>query len=379
MKKRTISLALALMMILSLAACGGGSSSPTATPAATETLEETATPAPETEAPDETESGGSDGETIIFTDSVGREVEVPRDISRIAPSGAFAQMYLFAIAPDYFVGLASDWSAEAAEFLDAAYLELPVLGQLYGTADLNLEELAAADPQIIIDVGEPKSTIVEDMDALSEQLGIPAVHITASLSDSGNAFRKLGELLGLEDEAEALAAYCESIYASTLELMENVGEDKVSLVYCLGDTGLNVLSEGSFHSEAINIMSNNAAVTENPSSKGTGDEIDIEQLLLWDPDVIMFAPGSIYETVADDAAWQELTAIKNGAYYEVPNGPYNWMGSPPSVNRYLGLIWAGSILYPDFAEYDLYEKVSEYYDLFYHCQITTEQFDALVN
>lgn len=34
---------------------------------------------------------------------------------------------------------------------------------------LNLEELLAVDPQVVIDVGEPKSTIVEDLDALQEQ------------------------------------------------------------------------------------------------------------------------------------------------------------------------------------------------------------------
>ena len=104
----------------------------------------------------------------------------------------------------------------------------------------------------------------------------------------------------------------------------------------------------------------------------------MEQILKWNPDVILFAPGSIYATVADDPVWQQVTAIKNGAYYEVPQGPYNWMGFPPSVQRYLGMMWMAQLLYPETAQYDLYAETANYFKMFYHCDLTQEQFDALV-
>jgi iron complex transport system substrate-binding protein len=53
------------------------------------------------------------------------------------------------------------------------------------------------------------------------------------------------------------------------------------------------------------------------------------------------------------------------------------MGSPPSINRYLGMIWLGKILYPQYAGYDLYAETSEYYRLFYGKDLTREQFDRL--
>ena len=124
-------------------------------------------------------------------------------------------------------------------------------------------------------------------------------------------------------------------------------------------------------------MSNNLAVVDEPSSKGTGNEVDMEQILNWNPDVILFAPGSIYATVGEDAAWQSITAIRNGAYYEVPMGPYNWMGFPPSVQLLLGMLWMAKALYPDAADYDLYTEVANYFQLFYHCDLTREQYDAL--
>ena len=76
--------------------------------------------------------------------------------------------------------------------------------------------------------------------------------------------------------------------------------------------------------------------------------------------------------------WQGLTAIQEGRYYEVPFGPYNWMGFPPSVQRYLGMMWMAQLLYPETAQYDLYAEVANYFQLFYHCDITEEQYQALV-
>ena len=136
-----------------------------------------------------------------------------------------AQIVVFALAPDALVGVASKWTDDAANYLDAKYYELPVLGQFYGSGDLNLEEIAARDPQVIIDVGEAKSTIVEDMDGIMEQVGIPTVHIDAATGTMGEAYRKLGQLLGMEDEAEALAQYCESVVARTQEIVDQLGED----------------------------------------------------------------------------------------------------------------------------------------------------------
>ena len=100
----------------------------------------------------------------------------------------------------------------------------------------------------------------------------------------------------------------------------------------------------------------------------------MEQILDWDPEFIIFAPNSVYNAVAEDETWQSLQAIRNGNYAEVPFGPYNWMGFPPSVQRYLGMMWMAKVLYPEAADYDLYEEVHNYYDLFYHCDLTEEQF-----
>ena len=353
MKKtqRLLALLLALVMTLSLAACGAQS------------------------APTEDENTAP--ETRVFTDSVGREVTVPVQIDQVAVSGPMAQIVLFALCPDKLVGISNAWDESAAQYLDTEYYNLPLLGQLYGgKGELNLETLLESGAQVVIDVGEAKGSIVEDLDALQEQTTIPFVHIDAALATMDETYTLLGDLLGMPDEAKALADYCRSTYDRALTIADSV--EKANLLYVTGDAGLNVIAQGSYHAEVIDLLSNNLAVVDDPSSKGTGNEVDMEQILNWNPDVILFAPDSIYDTVAGDAAWQGVTAIQNGAYYEVPMGPYNWMGFPPSVQRLLGMLWMAKVLYPAAADFDLYTEAAQYFKLFYHCDLTREQYDALV-
>ena len=297
--KKWIALLLALVMSVSLFACGTK---------------------PAADGDDSQNNDVVEDTTRVFTDSCGREVTVPANVEKVAISGPLAQIVVFALAPDKLVGIANAWDESAAQFLDTKYYDLPLLGQFYGgKGEMNLETLLAAAPDVVIDVGEPKGSIVEDMDALQEQTGIPFVHIDAYLASMDNTYAMLGDLLAMPNEAQGLA-----------------------------------------------------------DSKGTGNEVDMEQILNWNPDVILFAPGSIYDTVAENENWQTITAIKNGAYYEVPMGPYNWMGFPPSVQRLLGMMWMTTVLYPNAADYDLYTEVSSYFQLFYHCELTQAQYDALV-
>lgn len=311
-----------------------------------------------------------------FVDSTGRTVLVPDEIEKVAVSGPLTQIVLFALCPEKFVGISNAWDKTAEKYLPAEYYDLPLLGQLYGgKGELNLEALLASGAQVVLDVGEAKKSIKEDMDALQEQTGIPFIHIDAYTATMGDTYRMLGELLGNEENAHMLGAYCDDIYARMTDLAEKA--DKVDLLYITGE-GHNVIAQGSYHAEIIDMLANNLAVVDEPSSKGTGNEVDMEQILAWDPDFIIFSPDSVYGLVADDPVWQTLRAVQNGNYVEVPFGPYNWMGFPPSVQRYLGMLWMGAVLYPDAVDYDLFEEVRNYYDMFYHCELSEEQFNELM-
>ena len=320
-------------------------------------------------------------ETVLFTDSLGRTVELPETIDSIAVTGPLSQIYVLPLAEDLLVGVSNAYGANAAKYLPASLFEKQEIGQLYGgKGALDPEALLAAAPDVVIDVGEAKSSMAADLDALEQQTGIPFVHIDATVAAAPEAYRTLGRLLNRQEQGETLASWCENTYADMVALMEAVDADngRKSLLYCLGNTGTYVLAKGSFHGETLDLMGDNVAVVEEVVAHGGGNESDLEQIMVWDPDVILFAPDSCYDEVGTLPQWQAVPAVAEGRYYETPDGPYGWLSSPPGVQRYLGMLWLGELLYPEYVQYDLQEAVTEYYALFYGCELTGEMYAELM-
>ena len=232
--------------------------------------------------------------------------------------------------------------------------------------------------------GYTGTVCVDGVDARTFSIREAAKHIAyipdATVATAPEAYRTLGKLLGREAQAEELAVWCEDTYAMISAMMAKVDADgaRKTLLYRLGDKGVNVIARGSFHAETINLMSDNLAVIEDVVSSGAGNEVDLEQILLWDPDVLIFAPDSCYDDVAASEQWQSIAAVDRGDYYKTPSGPYGWLSSPPAVQRYLGMLWLGELLYPGYTEYDLQEKVTEYYKLFYGCDLTDAMYQELM-
>ena len=339
----------------------------------TEAAEETAEPAEEAS----TELG-----TLVFTDSLGREVELPRDITRIAPSGAVATMILAAIAPDCMVTVNAAPSESQMAFLPAELASLPETGQMYGSkANLNLETLLAAEAQVVIDLGDKKGDMTEDLDALQEQIGIPVIFIEADLAHMAEAFRTLGSLLaGKEDRGQELAGLVDRTTAMAAENSAKITDDmRVRAMYTTGKDGLGTNAAGSIQAQVLDMVGvENAVVVEDVSSKGGGNVISLEQLYSFDPDVILFAPGSIYDTVADDSAWSQLTAISSGKYYEIPGSPYSWLSGPPSMNMILGVWWLGNLIYPEIYDYDMAEMTRELYKTLWGYELSSDEVTALL-
>lgn len=315
---------------------------------------------------------------IKFTDDAGREVEIPANIKSVAPSGALAQQVILGISPDKLVAISEKPKNEMSQKVLAKFTDLPEVGQFYGKGEFNAESLATANPDVIIDIGEPKKTVVEDMDGITEKTGKPAIFIELNFENAASAYRKLGKILGEEEKAEKLAQYVERVNSEVKNGMEKIGDNKLTYVYLTGENGLGSNPKGSFHMQMLDILGENVFVSEEKSSKGGGNEISQEELLALNPDVILFGPGSIYDTVSDNAAFAQLSAIKEGRYAEVPGIPYNWVGFPPSVNRFMGAQWVGQLFYPEVFNYDLKDRIVEYFDLFYGYKLSDDEYNSIV-
>ncbi len=317
--------------------------------------------------------------TFIFTDSTGREVALPTDITRVAPSGIVAQMILYTAEPDALLGWGTKPTAAQNGYVPKQYLDLPVFGQFYGkNSNLNLEELIAADPQVIIDMGDMKATHKQDMDAIQERTGIPTIFIEANLKTFPTAYRTLGKLLGAEEQTEQIAQYIERTFALAQEKSAQVTQPK-SVMFGTGKSGLNTNAQGSIHADVIEIVgAENAIVVPTVSNKGGGNTINMEQLLQYDPDVIILASEGPFETLGTDPLWQGLTAVQEGTYYLIPDAPYDWMANPPSVNRIIGIPWLGNLLYPEIYDIDMVAEAQEFYKLMWHYDLSTQQAQSIL-
>ncbi len=279
-------------------------------------------------------------ETRMITDSAGRQVEIPAEITRIAPSGSTAQMILMPVAYDLLVGLSSSPSTAQMPYFPEEMRDLPTFGQFYGSkASLNMESLIAAQPQLIIDLGDTKDSIAKDMDTIQKQTGIPTIFIEADLDDMVAAYRTLRTFWGgrcrrrnWRSSLTALSPWPKTNAAKIPELSATQGALRHRLHGpCLQRSRVRT---GGCHRPCGGGERHHPG--EEVTNRGGGTTVSLEEVYAVEPDVILLSSGGPYDTLTE-GDWAGLTAVQQGRYYEIPGLPYDWMRSPPSVNRVLGI------------------------------------------
>ncbi len=318
--------------------------------------------------------------TREITDMAGRTVAVPEKIESIFSAGATAAIFIYTLAPDLLLGWNYDLNDIEKSIILEEYHDLPSYGQ--GDA-VNYEVVIAAGPDIAISVGTINDAMVSECDALQESLDIPVVAVDGDLLNSAAAYRFMGELLGMEDEAEALAAYAEETFAA-IENMDIPEEEKVRIYYGNGEDSLETAPAGSWHGQLIDLV-NAVNVADLELGDGSRVQISAEQLLAWDPDVIVvngepkadLSGDSAAEAILNDPNYATLTAVENGAVYGTPNAPFSWVDRPPGPNRIIGIRWLSGLIYPEYLSFDVDEEVKEFFRLFYHVELTDQLLENL--
>lgn len=319
---------------------------------------------------------GTDG-AWLFTDSAGRKVALSGEVGKVAASGPYAQLMLLQLAPERLVGLSSQLSDTQTPYFPDYVASLPIFGKLYGAknANMNFEEIIKADPDVIIDVGEKKSNIADDLDDLQQRTGLPVAFVECSFDGMTDTYTQIGQILGVEDRANELASWVSDVQKLAKKHRKAIKADGLRVVYATGEYGLNVMRAGSTHSAVLDAVGvNNVADVESSSQA----EVSIEQMLNWDPDVLLLAPNSYYSGIYSDKVWAEAKCVKNGRVYEVPAQPYSWIDQPPSVQQALGVLWLGNLLYPELYDFDIVQKAREYYQLFWNCEVDEDKMRSLL-
>ena len=104
--------------------------------------------------------------------------------------------------------------------------------------------------------------------------------------------------------------------------------------YGRGPQGLNTGLAGSINVESIEQLGAVNVAAE--MGKGGLVQVSIEQVLRWNPDVVITIDPNFYAAARSHPLWGSVPAIKAGRIYLSPSLPYGWIDFPPSINRLIG-------------------------------------------
>ena len=335
--------------------------------------------------------GAAAADGRVFTDSLGREVLLPAEVTNVVPSGSLAQISLYPFGEEYYVSISSALKEGERYFLAERLHTLPVTGSMFGSkVTMNPEEIlamnAAVGVDVIIDVGEPKGNMKEQMDEFQRKTGVPFVFITQSTLDSiAESYRTLGRMLGEEERGQELADYLGGIVSMYEKNMETIGDNKVPVIYVtrLDGNSVNLLGHNSYHAEILDGIAENIA-PEAVAGSGLGDQYTMEDIYQMNPEYIIVSGSGLfahdyYEELMGSSLWASLDAVKAGKVIEVPaESPWSWMGNPPAAHRLVSILWLGNVLYPEVFDYDLEEKVKEFYQQFYDYELSDAELSGML-
>lgn len=324
------------------------------------------------------------GETREITDMAGRKVTVPaaEDIESVFSTGPVAAIFMYMVAPDKLLGWNYELNDVEKSIILEKYHDLPNFGM--GDA-INYEAVIAANPTIALNCGKINDAMVSDCDALSKSLGIPVIAVDNELNNSSEAFRFMGELLGVEDHAEELAEYSEKIFTDIASLADIPEDEKVSVYFGNGEDSLETAPRGSQHAQILDAV-NVTNVADLELGDGSRVQISAEQLLAWNPDVIVVngepkadkSGNSAAEDILSNPDYASLKAVQDNKVYGTPNAPFSWVDRPAGPNRLIGMRWLSAVVYPEYIKCDVNEEIREFFNLFYHVDLSDEQLENVL-
>jgi len=191
--------------------------------------------------------------------------------------------------------------------------------------------------------------------------------------------RELGRAIGASADGEALAGVVEASLVSIATRVATIPQERRPRVfYARGANGLATAPRGSLQAEVFDLAGARNVAEPPPGFPGNLFNVSLEQVLLWQPDVIVTIDPAFARTVRTRPEWQGVPAVKNNRIYVAPDLPFGWVDAPPAVNRLLGLEWLVRILHPAVFPEPLGPRIVEFHRRFYHRTPTDAQVAALL-
>jgi iron complex transport system substrate-binding protein len=285
-------------------------------------------------------------------DMIGRTVQVPMEVNRVVGTFPWVSWTMYALnASDKLVGVCSN-SLNFIQFerLDPEYKNMQGIGKLY---NVNVEEVMKLEPDVIF-------CMEEELDQM-EPLGISIV----ILEPTGKCLEStmlVGEVIGKEDVAEEILAFNDQIVELCYSRVSTIADDLKQKVYFMHME--KYITRGG-DEYAIIQMNQSGGINVAEDLVGWHAEVELEQLLDWNPDVIILVYGPFkektlsVEDVLSDPQLQGINAVKNKRVYDAGSYYIYWLH--PTVASCLGSLQMAKAFYPElFADVNVTDLANEF-------------------
>jgi iron(III) dicitrate-biding protein len=359
--------ALALAALLTLTACSAGgpatSSGSGSVPAASQS-----------------------GATHVVDDELG-QITVPAESKRIATTApAYTTAVLLLGGADKLVALEDNYGKN--EWIKGKYPQLANLPVVFSGNEVNMEELTKQDPDLVIYASRYGENNLKQL----QDLGIATVSSPKGSDKQGNKIDQLrarqvylGEVIGgvqldkAKKYSEEYLAIRSEIEAKTASIPETERPTVVQLSGA-GDS-LQANNGSAIGQELITLAGGvNAGAGATGESKGPSGQtkIDPEQLLSWNPELLLVDSTKIRDSIKSDPVLSGLKAVQNNNIIVIPNGAMAWAYNGPE--EYLNMYFFAKAVHPElFKDVDMEARTKAFYKEYFGFDLTDDDVKHLFN
>ena len=191
-----------------------------------------------------------------------------------------------------------------------------------GTQDFapNIEGILALKPDIVVQWASQGDEIITPLE--NADLNVMGVNY-GTIKDVGVWFSMFSTALGKPERGRAMASRLDAGRTAIEAVAAKQTGRAPRVLYLLRFTeGMEVQGAGTFNEEYIRLVG-----AENVSSDVKGlAKIDLEQVLDWDPEVIVLGnfDAAMPKDIYGDRRWRDIAAVKDKRVYRAPLGGYRW-------------------------------------------------------
>lgn len=314
------------------------------------------------------EKANESNTTHVITDMTGRKVTLPKEVKRVCSSGqAQNQLMLFLGAESKIVTTLP--ALKANEWVTKIFPKIGDLPQPFTNDKLNLEELIETKPDVVT-----LWSGTEEIQKKLDEVGIPYVILFYSTNEE---FKKgitlMGEILGEKESkiANEFTKYYDENMNKITSKTDKLTNDQKKRVYYVAEDPLNTEGKESIVTSWINISGGVNVVAE-AGVENTTAKVSIEEVIKWDPEIIIVRDYKNKDIILNDDKWKNITAVKNKQVYVNPKGVNVW--SARSADGALQPLWAAKMIHPElFGDVNLEDEVKNFYKTYYKYEINEQE------